>query len=497
MFNKSSINGTIMIQLFKRQVKEYAMKAKASEFLLSKKEQLKEIVQRLASEYDYVSILGTDVSGNSYAVETSGTQVMPSPDAERGFVIRVFSQGYVSEYSCSKLDVECVIKRVNEVVTNDRVAFNAVNAPLHYNKLPADQPLAQSFYSELKNDPASDSPGDIIKTLTNVHDHTKLQFKEVVQLGVGLDVTQVNKIFVSKNRDLYQSYVYATAFGFAVAQEQEDTKVAFDSSSGLIGSEIIDDIERLAKTAAQHAVEMLGSNRVEAGIYDIICDPDFSGLIAHEAFGHGAEMDMFVKNRAMGAKYVNQRVASDHVMMHDGARAYDEVSSYLFDDEGNLGTDTIIINQGILTSGIADQLAALQLGVAPTGNGKRSNYKRKSYTRMTNTFFAAGNDSLEDMIKSIDKGYLLEGFSSGMEDPKNWGIQCVAEKGREIIDGKLTGKIVSPVYLTGYVPDLLNSISMVSPDLRLSGGGYCGKGWKEWVKTSTGGSFIKAKGRLS
>lgn len=84
-----------------------------------------------------------------------------------------------------------------------------------------------------------------------------------------------------------------------------------------------------------------------------------------------------------------------------------------------------------------------------------------------------------------------------MEDPKNWGIQCVASKAREIKDGKLTGKIFSPVYLTGYVPDLLTSISKISKGLKLSGSGYCGKGWKEWVKTSTGGSYIKAKGRLS
>lgn len=84
-----------------------------------------------------------------------------------------------------------------------------------------------------------------------------------------------------------------------------------------------------------------------------------------------------------------------------------------------------------------------------------------------------------------------------MEDPKNWGIQCVATKGREIIDGRLTGRIVSPVYLTGYVPDLLASITASSPDLKLSGAGYCGKGWKEWVKVSTGGSHIKAKGILN
>ena len=42
-----------------------------------------------------------------------------------------------------------------------------------------------------------------------------------------------------------------------------------------------------------------------------------------------------------------------------------------------------------------------------------------------------------------------------MEDPKHWGIQCIVEKGYEIQDGKLTGKVVAPVVLTGYVPDML------------------------------------------
>ena len=33
-------------------------------------------------------------------------------------------------------------------------------------------------------------------------------------------------------------------------------------------------------------------------------------------------------------------------------------------------------------------------------------------------------------------------------------------------------------------------------DLELSGSGACGKGHKEWAKTSLGGTYIKAVGRL-
>lgn len=312
-----------------------------------------------------------------------------------------------------------------------------------------------------------------------------------------LNITQVNKIFLSKNKDLYQSYAYSTGFAMAAATDGKNTKLDFISSSGLCGSELISEFKKAADDACRRTEELLTADRVVPGEYDIICDPDFTGLIAHEAFGHGAEMDMYVKERAKGKEYQDKRVASDKIIMHDGATAFDEVSSYLFDDEGNLGRDTVIIDKGILRHGMCDELSAILLGQESTGNGKRESFKRKAYTRMTNTFFEEGEDSVEDMIKSVDKGYLLEGFSSGMEDPKNWGIQCVAMKGREIIDGKLTGKIVSPVYLTGYVPDLLQSITQVSNGLVLSGGGYCGKGWKEWVKTSTGGSYIKAKGILS
>jgi TldD protein len=182
--------------------------------------------------------------------------------------------------------------------------------------------------------------------------------------------------------------------------------------------------------------------------------------------------------------------------MHDGAAAVQNVSSYLFDDEGTLGTDSVIIRDGILQKGISDLLSALRLGTVPTGNGKRQSFERKAYARMTNTFFAPGTDTYEDMLASIKFGYQIEGLYSGMEDPKNWGIQCIAILGREIVDGKFTGNLIAPVLMTGFVPDLLKSMSMLTGEVKLTGTGYCGKGYKEFVKTSNGGPYIKAKVRL-
>ena len=182
--------------------------------------------------------------------------------------------------------------------------------------------------------------------------------------------------------------------------------------------------------------------------------------------------------------------------MQEGALCADNVTSYFFDDEGVMAGDVTEIENGILKSGICDSLAALRLGVNPTGNGKRENFAHKVYTRMTNTMFDSGSYTRDEMIASVKYGYLLEGMQSGMEDPKHWGIQCIIQKGREIKDGKLTGKVVAPVIMTGYVPELLGNISMCSTDRMVFGSGGCGKGHKEWVKVADGGPYLKTKGRL-
>lgn len=50
--------------------------------------------------------------------------------------------------------------------------------------------------------------------------------------------------------------------------------------------------------------------------------------------------------------------------------------------------------------------------------------------------------------------------------------------------------------MSGYVPDLLKSISMISDDFEICGSGFCGKGYKEWVRVSDGGPALKARVKL-
>ena len=94
-------------------------------------------------------------------------------------------------------------------------------------------------------------------------------------------------------------------------------------------------------------------------------------------------------------------------------------------------------------------------------------------------------------------GYFVDRATNGMEDPKSWGIQLEALVARRIRNGQLTDKYFSPVIVTGYAPEILQSISMISRDLHINGLGMCGKGYKEWVKVTDGGPYLKLRARLA
>ena len=470
------------------------MKTIGSGFLARSKPYIRKLIDLLSTDYQYVSVLGTDTSGKVYRVGKTGTEVSDVMLAERGFVVRIHNGVNYSEYSFNEIDES----RLHGIATDIKDKLHKVSEEINVNAyaLINEEELEKQFFSDTEIDPQSISSEEIIKDLTSLKDMGCSLSSEVVNFRAGFSYTHVSKIFLSAKKDMEQSYTISEASLFCVARREERTKYYFHGFNGMKGYEVLKDMKALCPTVVDQCIKLLDAKTVVPGEYDVICAPDITGLIAHEAFGHGVEMDMFVKGRAKGAEYIGKRVASDITTMHDGAAAANHVSSYLFDDEGTLGTDTVVIENGILKNGISDLLSALKLGTTPTGNGKRQSFERKAYSRMTNTFFAEGKDKYEDMLASIQFGYQIEGLYSGMEDPKNWGIQCIALLGREIVDGKLTGNLISPVVMTGFVPELLQSISMVSEEVELEGGGYCGKGYKEFVKTANGGPYIKAKVRL-
>lgn len=456
---------------------------------------LQELIRVLRETYPYASVLAVADDSRSWRVSRSGVSISFSGGGV-GYVLRVFDGIGCAEYSFNEFSAEKIpaicgilarrLKEQNEALAGVK--------PLP-TPIPTDEPAVLKKETSWKVDPRELGDEAIVGKLTTLRKKALSYDERILDAGAGASYRAYRKLFLSQNRDLDQTVMWTTASISVMASRGQEIQSDYCPFSLLGGAELLDEMESGVEKTARNALALLESQPIPPGEYDCVCDPATTGMIVHEAFGHGVEMDMFVKDRALARSCVGEYVASPLVTMHDGS-AVAEAATAFFDDEGTLTGDTVIIDKGILKRGMCDALSAARLGVAPTGNGRRESYERKAYTRMTNTYFQAGEATPEEMIASIDYGFLLESPSSGMEDPKNWGIQCMVTTAREIKDGKLTGKIFSPIVLTGYVPDLLKSVSMMGKAVELSGSGYCGKGYKEWVKVSDGGPYMRARIRL-
>jgi len=464
----------------------------ASAYLRQAAPRLREAIARLEKRYSYISVLGTDSFGITYAATPGERTAGDSNWVERGFVFRAQRDGRIVEHALNELpdgDLAAALAAAIDPL------FRGPASDRRYPDIP-DEPISAEYLGSFELDPFAADPDHALDGLASARAAVQAASPEIVFASARLESMRVSKLFLSPHRELTQAFVWSQAYLVAVGRRGDVTKENYQPVSGLVGLEILDQVRRMAPGFGSETLELLGAGRIEPGEYEVIMDPDVAGTLAHEAFGHGVEMDMFVKGRAKAMEYLGKPVASPIVQMFDGAADVDQCGSYLFDDEGRLATRTQVIKDGVLVAGISDMQSALLLGTMPTGNGRRQAFDHKAYARMTNTYFSAGDSTYLEMLSSVRHGWLLQKLNSGMEDPKNWGIQLVVLIGREIVDGRLTGKIVSPVVCSGYVPDVLSNITMLSDDFELFGSGYCGKGYKEYVKVSCGGPYIKTKMRL-
>ncbi len=463
-----------------------------SEFLNSRRAPARELVALLRDRFDYVSVLGADVKAKAVQVTRNTANISTGRDTECGFVVKMVSGNVFYEYSLDDIngDIPALAEKIAQGFRLSAALQGNTIDPVHL----SDEPMVQSFARP--HDLADWTDQQLLSFCKEQCAALLAKDGHLLNAVVSVSSVETSKLFITGNRELDQNYAWVNGVLAGVYRDNDKVVQAYEISAHPSIREVLEELPTRTEKLLKKAHMLTLAKPITPGVYDVITDPSITGLIAHEAFGHGVEMDQFVKDRALARQYVGKYVASPICNMRDGAAATLSAASYFFDDDGVLAGDTQIIKDGILLTGISDLASATQLGTAPTGNGRRQSSRRKAYSRMTNTFFEPGSSKLEDMIASIDHGYMLFETNNGMEDPKNWAIQCVAQYGIEIVGGKLTDNYVSPVVMSGYVPDLLKSISMVSDDFSCIGAGMCGKGYKEWVRVSDGGPALKARVKL-
>jgi TldD protein len=447
---------------------------------------LDKVVSVLEARAPYGAVSLSSREMTRYRVDNSQEQVaVGEPTA--GTVLTAFDGRTLHEKALGGFNQQKILKEAKEFVGGIEFAKNG--------KIDPGQPRVENYQTVMERDPVLVPTQDKLELLREINRRLNAIDSRIVNARVSLVDFREKTVFCNRAVDLAQDIQRLYLTVMVTVMGEKGVVFNWVSKSGTGGMEIATLSDKALDSLVKNTIKLLDAGRIEPGEYSVVTGPDVSGVIAHESFGHGVETDMFLKERAKAAHFVGKRVGSDLVNIFDDPSVPGAFGSYFFDDEGLDAKPTQIVENGIFKRGLTDLYSATSLSIQRSANGRRQDFTRKVYPRMTNTFFGRGDISLKELISQVESGIFIDKTSSGMEDPKGWGIQVSGHYGFEIKGGAITDKMYAAIGITGYVPDVLASISAVSDDFNLTAG-YCGKGTKEIVPVTSGGPHLLMKARL-
>ena len=432
-------------------------------------------IQVANSVIDYALSLGADFAElfveenhvNTISTLSAEVQAVRS-GIDFGIGIRlVYGHKVLYGYTNKIEDTE--LKRiVRELATKDRRDPSTQRTNFDYRKIsethPAKKPLSKDPWIESK-----------IAFLLNADQNARATSNIISQTsGSCMQREQKIAIFNSEGLHTDDTRHYIRSSLTAYASDGIEQATGSSNDGGLKGWEIEDEIdaEKTGDEAARQALVNLSARACPSGRMPVVLGNGFGGVIFHEACGHLLETTAVAKKASVFHDQMGEMIASPLVNAVDDGTLPNEWGSINIDDEGLTTKKTQLIKDGKLTSFLADRLGAAQTGFECTGSGRRQSYRFAPASRMRNTFIEPGENDLQEMISSIDKGIYASHMGGGSVQPGTGEFNFSVQEGYYVENGQIKYPVKAATLIsTG--PAVLKEISMIGKDFELACG-MCG-----------------------
>lgn len=232
----------------------------------------------------------------------------------------------------------------------------------------------------------------------------------------------------------------------------------YSSTRDAADLEAADDIGR---TAARRTVQRLGSHKIKTDRAPVLFAPEVArGFIGHAigALAGGAQYrrSSFLLNAA------GEKIFPDFVQIQERPHIPKALASAPFDAEGVATRDRDLVMDGVLQGYILGSYSARRLGLETTANAGGPH----------NLLVQGGTDDLQSLIKSMDRGLLVQeligqGVNGVTGDYSRGAVGFWIDK----------GEIAHPVHeitIAGNLKDLYRRIAAIGGDQDLRSGIRCG-----------------------
>ena len=274
-----------------------------------------ELQKTLSKTYSNVTILIEKSGGRNYRYGKSGPTVKDNAFVSSGAVIRLNLNNMPYEFSFNDFSKE-YMDTIPNIIKKEISSLDSINDFDNMNAFALDETaITFNKSTDLEIDPESLSDKYILNTLESIHNKGMAYNDAILDCIVIFQYLTIHKMFLSDTKDMQQHITWTNGVIQPMANRDGVTRYYMQTFSSLGGAELLDTMNCDMTYSLKCVMELLDATEITPGTYDVICMPDVTGIIAHEAFGHGVEMDMFVKDRALAKDFIGKQVASSILTM--------------------------------------------------------------------------------------------------------------------------------------------------------------------------------------
>ena len=227
--------------------------------------------------------------------------------------------------------------------------------------------------------------------------------------------------------------------------------------------------------SAHRAGEMLKSGKkiveIKSGRMPVLSSPKGTGVLAAPLLDGLNGKNVYTDISPMKEK-ISEKLFDQKLSVVDDPTLNGRFNSAPFDDEGVISNRNTLIQEGILKGFYYDLKTAALSGVDPTGNGSRGLFNPPA-PATSNFIIEPGDTSLQDMIKGIDHGLLVEeALGIGQGNTVSGAFSNTLSLAFLIEKGEIVGRVKN-VSIAGNIYDTLTNVAAISQENEWIYYNYC------------------------
>jgi PmbA protein len=222
----------------------------------------------------------------------------------------------------------------------------------------------------------------------------------------------------------------------------------------------------LARRAAQKATASRRPREVPAGKYTVVLEPAAVLDLVGQMFGDFSATAIR-DGRSFLLDRIGKRLFGENVTIHDDVR-HPLQAGAPFDGEGVPRQRLTLVGQGVVKEIAYSRQAAALAGTEPTGHGFP--VPNEIGEAPVNIVIEGGSDSIEEMIRTTERGILVTRFWYIREvDPYEKIFTGMTRDGTFLIEnGEIAGGVRNFRFNEGLI-DMLSNVAALSAPVRASG----------------------------